>query len=464
MKKEFLWGCATAANQIEGAVLEDGKGYSVSDALKAGMNGGYDLDVSGVYPTHTGIDYYHHYQDDIRMFAEMGIKVFRMSIAWSRIFPLGIEEEPNEAGLLFYDRVFDELEKYHIQPLVTMCHYEMPLHLSKHFNGFAGREAVDAFVRYAKTLLDRYQNRVKYWVTFNEINVMMISPFCGGGVTELGENPQQTLNQAIHNQLVASARAVAYAHSLNKNLTVGCMIASGPWYPLSCRPEDVFLAMRKNQSTLLFSDVQAKGRYPFHIVADWEKKGINVRMEEGDAEDLTHTVDFIGISYYQSRCASTDPAEQEKAKGNLFSACRNPYLKASDWGWPVDPLGLRYTLNILYERYQKPIFILENGLGAHDKVSEDGKVHDPYRIEYLSAHIRAMEEAYRDGVDILGLTIWAPIDMVSFSTGEMAKRYGMIYVDKHDDGTGTGRRIKKDSYDWYRGVIERNGMEEESCQ
>ncbi len=461
MKNGFLWGCATAANQMEGAVLEGGKQYSVSDALKGGMKGEYDLDVKCNNPTHTGVDFYRHYKEDIELFAQMGMKVFRMSIAWSRVFPTGVEERPNEEGLAFYDKVFDELEKYNIEPLVTICHYEMPLYLAKQYNGFTSRKVVDAFVKYAKVLFERYQKRVKYWVTFNEINVMLISPFCGGGIIELGEFPEQAVYQGIHNQLVASARAVEYAHQVNKEMLVGCMIASGPWYPLSCRPEDVFLTMHKNWNTYLFSDVQAKGSYPFHVWNEWEKKGIRIIMEEGDLEVLKHTVDFVGISYYQSRCASTDLAEQAKAKGNLFDACRNPYLKVSEWGWPIDPLGFRYTLNMLYDRYQKPIFVLETGLGARDTIAEDGKIHDDYRIAYLDAHIRAMEAAYEDGVDILGLTVWAPIDMVSFSTGEMAKRYGMIYVDKQDDGSGTYKRIKKDSYDWYRNVIRNNGLREE---
>ncbi len=458
MKDGFLWGGATAANQIEGAVLEGGKKYNVSDALMHGMKGKIDLNVEGNYPTHSGIDFYHHYKEDIKMFAEMGFKVFRMSIAWTRIFPTGLEEEPNEEGLKFYDDVFDELHKYGIEPLVTICHYEMPLHLAKKYNGFESRVTVQAFIKYAKTILDHYKDKVKYWVTFNEINVMLISPFCGGGVIKFKENKEQTIWQAVHNQLVASAAAVKYCHENNKDALIGCMIASGPWYPLTCQPEDVFLALKKNWNTYIFSDVQAKGFYPYYIKKYWKENNIEINMEKDDLDILKNTVDFIGNSYYQSRCASTDPDEQEKAQGNLFNAVRNPYLKVSEWGWPIDPLGFRYTLNMLYDRYEKPIFILENGLGAKDILTEDGRIHDQYRIDYLKNHIQAMQEAENDGVEILGLTIWAPIDMVSFSTGEMSKRYGMIYVDKNDDGSGTYKRYIKDSFYWYKQVIQDNGI------
>ena len=459
MKKGFLWGGATSANQIEGAVLEGGKQYSVADALSNGpMRSKIDPEVKGVYPTHTGIDFYHRYKEDIALFAEMGLKVFRMSIAWTRIFPTGMEEAPNADGLVFYDHVFDELHRYGIEPLVTLSHYEMPLNLAREYNGFASRVVVDAYVKYAKTVMDYYKDKVRYWVTFNEINVMLIYPHCGGGVLRFAENREQTIWQAVHNQLVASAKVVGYCHETHRDAKVGCMIAAGPWYPLTCRPEDVFLAMRKNQNTYLFSDVQVKGYYPFYIRNTWKEKGVKLELEPGDIECLRDTVDFVGISYYQSRCASSDPDEQEKAAGNLFSAVRNPYLQASDWGWPIDSLGLRYTLNMLYDRYEKPIFILENGLGAKDKVESDGKVHDPYRIEYLRKHIRAIEQARDDGVDIMGLTVWAPIDMVSFSTGEMSKRYGMVYVDKMDDGSGSYRRIRKDSFFWYQEVIAQDGF------
>lgn len=460
MKKGFLWGGATAANQIEGAALEGKKQYHVSDALAHGMKGEIDLDVRGNYPTHTGIDFYHRYKEDIKLFAEMGLQVFRMSIAWTRIFPTGMEDSPNEEGLKFYDDIFDELHRYGMEPLVTICHYEMPLYLAKHYNGFESRVTVDAFIKYAKTILDYFRDKVKYWVTFNEINVMLISPFCGGGVITFQPNRLQTIWQAVHNQLVASAAAVQYCHENNPGSLIGCMIASGPWYPLTCRPEDVFWALRKNWDTYIFSDVQVKGSYPFYIKKYWKDHGITIEMQDGDLNLLSNTVDFIGNSYYQSRCASTDPLEQEKAQGNLFSAVKNPYLDATDWGWPIDPLGFRYTLNMLYDRYQKPIFILENGLGAKDTLEEDGTVHDPYRIKYLQDHIMAMQAAEDDGVEILGLTIWSPIDMVSFSTGEMKKRYGLIYVDKQDDGSGTYRRYRKDSFFWYQQVIKDNGIRE----
>lgn len=460
MKKGFLWGGAAAANQIEGAVLENGKQYSVSDALIHGMKGEIDPDVRGCYPTHRGVDFYYHYKEDIRLFAEMGFKVFRMSIAWTRIYPTGMETEPNQNGLQFYDRVFDELHKYGIEPLVTLCHYEMPLYLAKHYNGFESRATVEAFQRYARTVLDYFKEKVKYWVTFNEINVMMISPFCGGGVIRYRENRAQTIWQATHNQLLASAWAVRYCHEINAEAQIGCMIASGPWYPFTCRPEDVFLALKKNWQTYLFSDVQVRGEYPFYIYKYWKDHGVTIQMEEEDLGILKNTVDFVGISYYQSRCASTDPEEQEKAQGNLFQSVRNPYLNITDWGWPIDPKGFRYTLNMLYDRYQKPIFVLENGFGAVD-VLENGTVHDTYRIEYLKSHIVAMQEAEEDGVEIMGYTVWTPLDLVSFSTGEMKKRYGMIYVDKKDDGSGSGKRYKKDSFYWYKKVISDNGIAKE---
>ncbi|MFE8699932.1 glycoside hydrolase family 1 protein [Cytobacillus sp. FJAT-54145] len=472
----FLWGGATAANQFEGAYNEGGKGLSIFDMVtfvpKEERGNNIEMDVKSAkeleellagnggdnFPKRRGIDFYHRYKEDIALFAEMGFKTFRMSISWPRIFPNGDEREPNEEGLAFYDRVFDELLKYDIEPLVTLSHYEIPLNLVQKYNGWADRRLVDFFVHYAETVFNRYKGKVKYWLTFNEINISTLSPYIGSGILiDEVENKEQTIYQALHHQFVASARAVKACHEIIPDSMIGCMLARMEVYPETCNPDDVLEALHENQMNLFFTDVQVRGYYPSFMNRYFEENNIQIDMHPGDEEILyQHTVDFLSFSYYMSMVASSAPGKK-KEKGNFFSGVKNPYLEASDWGWQIDPKGLRVALRQMYDRYQVPLFIVENGLGAYDTVEEDGAINDDYRIDYLRAHIDQMGEAIKDGVEVMGYTSWGCIDLISASTSEMSKRYGFIYVDQDDYGNGTLERRKKKSFDWYKNVIATNG-------
>lgn len=473
--ENFLWGGATAANQLEGAFNVDGKGLSTADMVayvpKEERKGHTTLDVTReeienilagktnkIFPKRHGIDFYHRYKEDIALFAEMGFKVFRLSIAWSRIFPQGDETEPNEAGLEFYDKVFDELLKHNIQPLVTLSHFEMPLNLVLKYGGWKNRKVIDFFVRYAKTVFERYKDKVKYWLTFNEINMAQMSPYTGAGLLkDQEEHLEQAVFQALHHQFVASSLAVKACHEIIPDAKIGCMLARIEIYPETCNPEDVLLALKGDQMNLFHTDVQVRGEYPRYMKRYFAEKDIHIEMEPGDEAILKqYTVDFLSFSYYMTVVASSKP-DKEKVSGNLAGGVKNPYLESSEWGWQIDPVGLRITLNKLYDRYQVPLFIVENGLGAYDKVEEDGSIHDDYRIDYLRRHIEQMKEAIGDGVELMGYTTWGPIDLISASTSEMSKRYGFIYVDQDDYGNGTLKRLKKDSFYWYKKVIATNG-------
>lgn len=468
----FLWGGATAANQFEGAWNVDGKGPSTSDMLTGGTRTASrrisrKIEEGTHYPSHEAIDFYHRYKEDIALFAEMGFKTFRMSINWTRIFPTGMESEPNQAGLTFYDNVFDELKKYGIEPLVTISHYEMPFALTEKYNGWASREVIDCFMKYVETVFNRYKNKVKYWLTFNEINIgtMAFGGYQGLGILNEGtiesehpkDNPALRF-QALHHQFIASAKAVKLGHEINPDFKIGCMIAYMTIYPYSCNPDDILLAQDKmNFHNYYCGDVQVRGEYPYFAKRYLEENNIEIKMEDGDLEILKEgVVDYYTLSYYMSTCASVNP-ELEAISGNLLGGFKNPYLKASDWGWQIDPKGLRYTLREIYGRYGIPIMLVENGLGAYDKLEEDGTINDNYRIDYFKEHILQMKESIKDGVNLWGFTPWGCIDLVSASTGEMEKRYGFIYVDKDNDGKGTLNRIKKNSFNWYKKVIETNG-------
>ena len=468
----FLWGGAVAANQCEGAWDVDGKGISASDVCTGGSHTRSKritrtLEPDTFYPSHEAIDFYHHYKEDIALFAEMGFKVFRFSIAWTRIFPTGMEETPNEEGLAFYDRVIDECRSHNIEPLITISHYEMPFALTEKYNGWSSRECIDLFVRYAKTLFKRYKGKVKYWLTFNEINAgtMPMGGFLSLGILNEGttdftnqvDDPQLRF-QGLHHQFVASALAVKAGHEIDPDCKIGCMICHITTYPMTCNPDDILEAQKRNQILNQFcGDVQVRGEYPKFMDRYFKDNGLEIKMEPGDLEIIKEgCVDYYTFSYYMSNCASADP-DLEKTSGNLMGGARNPYLEASDWGWQIDPKGLRYTLNELYGRYEIPLMVVENGLGAYDKKEEDGSIQDDYRISYLKKHIEQMREAVADGVDLMGYTPWGCIDLVSASTGEMAKRYGFIYVEKYDDGTGDLSRKKKKSFNWYKKVIESNG-------
>ena len=467
LPKDFLWGGATAANQYEGGYNEGGKGLSIADVERGARHGVQrqidDHIMEGaLYPSHEATDFYHHYKEDIALFAKMGFKCFRMSIAPSRIFPMGDEDEPNEEGLAFYDRVFDELHKYGIEPVVTLHHYEMQLNLVKKYGSWRNRKLVDFAVKYAKTVFERYKDKVKYWMTFNEINAMFSSPrpwHQAGLIYGEDENAADVKLQAAHHQLIASALTVKAGHEINPDFKIGCMLIYPLTYAATCNPYDQVLSRNKMLSTYYFGDVQVRGYYSNTCKAYQESIGGHFEMLPGDEEILKEgVVDYIGFSYYFSSIEGEKPLEQ--VQGNIVLGGKNPYLKATDWGWQIDPIGLRVSLNNLYDRYQTPLFIVENGMGALDKVEEDGSIHDPYRIEYLREHIKAMKDAVEiDHVDLMGYTPWGCIDLVSAGTGEMRKRYGIIYVDKYDDGTGTLKRSCKDSFYWYQKVIASNGEE-----
>lgn len=480
--KGFLWGGATAANQIEGGYNEGGKGISVSDCAKMKrdvsvkdyhkLNEVTTRDIEKAlenlqdtvnYPKRHGSDFYHRYKQDIALLAEMGFKVFRMSIAWSRIFPNGDELYPNEEGLKFYDDVFDELLAHGIQPLVTMSHYEPPIHLVLKYNGWYARELVSFFERYVNVICERYKNKVKYWITFNEIDSIIRHPYTTGGLVKdrfAGMNFEEVCYQAMHHQFVASALATKICHEIIPDAKVGCMITKLSFYPMTCKPEDILESQKRMRNIYAYSDTQVFGEYPSYLLKYYENHGIHIEKQEGDDEIMkNYPVDFVSFSYYMSSCVAADEDDLEKTAGNTVMALKNPYLPSSEWGWQIDPIGLRVSLVELYDRYRKPLFIVENGLGTKDALV-NGKIHDTYRIEYYRQHFQCMYDAIaEDGVDLMGYTSWACIDLISESTKQMSKRYGFIYVDADDDGKGTYDRYRKDSFYWYQKVIRNNSID-----
>ncbi len=468
--KGFLWGGAVAANQLEGAWQEGGKGISVADVMTAGRHGVQREITDGIiegknYPNHDAIDFYHYYKGDIALLAEMGFKCFRTSIAWTRIFPNGDETEPNEAGLKFYDDLFDEMLKYGIEPVITLSHFEMPYHLVKEYGGWRNRKLVDFFVRFATVVFKRYKDKVKYWMTFNEINnqsdvdVAFLSFTNSGIVYRDDEDKKAVMYQVAHHEFLASALAVIEGHKINPDFKIGCMLAISPVYPYSCNPDEQIMQLEAMHNRFFFGDVQCRGHYPAYAIKEWENKGYNIEMEDDDLDILARgTVDYFSFSYYVSYAVSSDPTLMKPVGGGFATAADNPYLRQSEWGWQIDPVGLRYTLSILSERYELPLMIVENGIGLNDTRNKDGVFEDNDRIEYFAAHIEQMKKAIdEDGVDLWGYCTWGPIDIVSAGTGEMEKRYGFIYVDKDNEGSGTLKREKKKSFYWYKKVIESNG-------
>ncbi|MFV0555750.1 MAG: 6-phospho-beta-glucosidase [Lactovum sp.] len=473
LREDFLWGGAVAAHQFEGAWNEGGKGISVADVMTAASHGVERRITEGVcegenYPNHEAIDFYHHYKEDIALFAELGLKCFRTSIAWTRIFPKGDEQEPNEEGLSFYDNVFDECLKYGIEPVITLSHFEIPYYLVTEYTGFRNRQLIDYFVHFAETVMTRYKDKVKYWMTFNEINNQTdftrdFTLFTNSGIrVDEKEDREALMYQAAHYELVASAKVVELGHQINPNFQIGSMIAMCPIYPESCNPEDMMASRVAMQRRYWFSDVQARGYYPSYIKKLIERKNFNLDITEADFTSLAKgKVDFIGFSYYMS--FTTRAGKNHSPYFDYLEArdlVKNEHVQMSDWAWQIDPLGLRWAMNWFYERYELPLFIVENGFGAKDIIESDGSIKDSYRIDYLSAHIKSMKEAVEiDGVDLIGYTPWGFIDLVSAGTGEMKKRYGFIYVDKDDDGKGSLKRSKKASFYWYQKVIQTNGEE-----
>lgn len=475
--KDFYWGGATAANQFEGGWNEDGKGPATEDYLTLGSKTEdrtfvKPVDDTYTYPSHKGSDFYHHYKEDIKLLADAGLKMFRMSIAWSRIFPQGDETKPNEAGLAFYRNVFTELQKNGIEPLVTISHYEMPYGLAEKYDGWANRKTIDFYVKYANTVMSEFKGLVHYWLTFNEINAMTMpsGSYFDGGILSIagGYGPMAAVKEtsedkskrytALHHQFVASARVVNLAHAIDPENKVGCMIAGMTSYPLTPKPEDMLAWQKKIQEGLFFCpDVQANGAYPYYMQRFFKENGIKIKTLPEDAAILQKgTVDFVTFSYYATGCVAADETKANSGAAGAFGA-PNPYLKESQWGWNIDPLGLRFYLNEFYRRYQKPLMVTENGLGAEDVLESNNVIHDPYRIDYMKQHIEAMSEAIKDGVDLIGYMPWGIIDLTAASTGQMSKRYGIIYVDADDHGQGSFNRYKKDSYYWYQKVTASNG-------
>ena len=475
--KDFLWGGATAANQFEGAWNVDGRGPATSDTSRAvapeerkSMGSEFNSpmtrakldaalnDTEGLYPKRWGSDFYHHYKEDIALYTEMRFKTFRMSIAWSRIFPNGDDATPNEAGLAFYDKVFNELNKYGIEPLVTLSYYEFPIHLITEYGGWKNRKVIDCFVHYAETVFNRYKDKVKYWLTFNEINIIGMTGYLSGGLLfDDGKLNLQEMYQAAHHQFVASSLATKVGHEINPDFKIGCMLARMQAYPATCNPDDVMEEIKKDHENLFFSDVQVRGKYPSYAKHFFKENNIELEIADGDLEILEkYPVDFMLFSYYMSSIARKQKSGEETA-GNLILSESNPYLEASDWGWQIDPVGLRITLNKLYDRYQVPLMVVENSLGALDKVEEDGSIHDQYRIDYLEYHVKQMYEAIEDGVDLMGYTWWGCTDLVSASTSEMSKCYGFVYVDADDQGNGSFDRSRKDSFFYYKDLIATRG-------
>ena len=467
----FLWGGALAANQCEGAWNVDGKGPSLLDHT-TGLTGKYkDLHemnhgrrltetidtTNNYYPCHDAIDLYHHYKDDIKLFSEMGFKALRTSINWSRIFPKGDEDKPNEKGLEFYDNVFDELLKYGIEPVITISHFEMPMHLIKKYGGWRDRKLIDFYINYCGVIFHRYKEKVKYWMTYNELNHLHDNPLHAGNVVVYeGENSLEITYQASHYLFVAAAKATALCHEIIPNAKMGCMLSLSTIYSNTCDPKDEFATFQLKQDHYYFSDVFIRGKYPGYSKREMKKEGITIKMEDGDLELIKeNTAEFLAFSYYRSTTHKAGSTTFKDSGGVL--GIKNPYLDTTAWGWQIDPIGLRYVLNEMWDRYQIPLFIVENGLGFEDKISEDGVIHDDYRIDYIKQHLLEIYNAIEDGVDVMGYLYWAPIDMISNSTGQMKKRYGFIYVDKHDDGTGTYERSKKESFEWYKEVIHTAG-------
>ncbi|WP_146923695.1 6-phospho-beta-glucosidase [Alkalibacterium kapii] len=473
--KDFLWGGAVAAHQIEGAYDVDGKGLSTADVLTAGTQKTPRQITQGVlqghyYPNHEAIDFYHRYKEDIKLFKELGLKAFRTSINWSRIFPNGDDAEPNEAGLQFYDDLFDELLKNGIEPVITLSHFEIPYALYENYGGLKNRKLIDFFVRYAETVMNRYKDKVTYWMTFNEINNQLdtfdeLHTWTNSAVLfEEGDNKEKVTLQASLNELIASAKAVKIGKAINPDFQIGCMMAYVPVYPYACHPKDMLASSKMMERRFFYNDVHVRGEIPSYAKKRWEREGFELDYTKEDLLSLKEgTVDYIGFSYYMSTAVTTldDLDGQPIRDFPEAKVVGNPYLEANDWGWQIDPNGLRYTLNTVYQRYNKPLFIVENGMGAYDKIEDDGKIRDDYRVKYLKAHIKAMHEAIAiDGVDVMGYTPWGVIDIVSFGSGEMEKRYGFIYVDKDNQGKGTLERRKKESFAWYQKVIEDNGLKD----
>ncbi len=495
LNRDFLWGIASDACQGEGAWNEGGKGPSLHDVLTPGSKGvvrkatyrniltnetgaeSIHFDPEGrnlvlpdncvldvldnvYYPSHEATDFYHHYKEDISLMAEMGLKLYRTSFNWARVFPNGDDEFPNEEGLKFYDDVLDELLRNGIEPMITLYHMDIPLNVINKYGGWKNKEVIDMFVRYAKILIERYKDKVRYWLAFNEINCDEMMPFYYLGLVN---NSRNDIFNGIHNHFVAAAKIKEFVKEINrkydKQIMLGQMIAGDPIYYYTCDPKDILHVISyKHRYFDFYSDVQLLGEYPRSIKRFFESEGITIDASEEELELIrNNTLDYIGFSCYGGITLTSDPKKAEATGGNIFSGVKNPYLTYTDWGWANDPTCLRIALNQLYDHYHKPLFIVENGLGTYDKISEDGKIHDDYRIEYLKSTFQGIKDAINvDGVDVRGYTLWGGIDIVSAETGQMSKRYGLVYVDKDNEGNGSLDRCRKDSFFWMKDYIKSN--------
>lgn len=471
LSKDFLWGGSLAAHQCEGAWQEGGKGIGIMDLVTSGSASKERLihdsfKENCIYPSHTGIDLYHHYKEDISLFAQMGFTTLRISIDWSRIFPQG-EGEVNKEGVRFYQDVIDELLKYHIEPIVTLYHFEMPIAIVHKYQAWLNRKTIDLYLTYCKVMFEALKGKVKYWVTFNEMNHIdaqtKLSDFFTYFTTGLQysklKNPIHDIAFCAYHMSLASVKAVELAHRIDAQNQVGCVFGLTPTYPYTCHPEDVMKAFKDMNRDMYQMDAMCYGKFPEYKKREYKKMGIDLGITLEDEQAFAAgKLDFLGINYYFSEVGVVNKTEDMKTA--FYGGVTNPYLEESAWGWSQDPVGLRYLLNVIERKYGLPVMITENGLGAHDQVSEDGTVHDDYRIEYLRQHLIQLKKAVlEDGVNCIGYLMWGPIDLVSATTGEMAKRYGFIHVDKQDDGSGSYKRKPKDSFYWYQHIIQTNASE-----
>ena len=454
--ENFLWGASTSAYQVEGASLEDGKGPSCQDVKEIPV-GTSDLTVCA--------DQYHRYKEDIALMAEMGFKTYRFSVSWSRILPEGTGAI-NPKGIAYYNHIIDECLKYGIEPLVTMFHFDMPASLDRR-GSWSNRESVDWFVNFAKILFENYGDRVKYWLTINEQNMLtLFGPTIGTLTIPKGtENLLKETYQQNHHMLVAQAKVMALCHEMIPNAKIGPAPNISIVYPATCKPKDVLAAQNFNAlRNWLYLDMAVYGRYNDLSWAYLKEHDALPKFSEGDEQILkSGHPDFIGFNYYNSTtCQWSDSFEQIKDSSapldiaGMFEGAKNPYLPVTEFNWEIDPDGFRATIREIYSRYHLPMIITENGLGAYDKLTEDGKIHDPYRIDFLRKHIEQMRLAIADGCDMMGYCPWSAIDLISTHEG-IVKRYGFIYVDRDEFDLKTLKRYRKDSFYWYKKVIASNG-------
>lgn len=470
-KHSILWGGATSASQYEGGWQEGNRGMDTQDCrpyqkrssnattttrllTQTTIDQAKAVSVDSGYPFRKGSDGYHHIHEDMDLLEELGLDIYRLSISWSRLYPKGDEEEPNPEGIAYYNQIFNRIRNNNMKVFLTMNHYAVPLYLVEHYGGWTNRKLITFYLRFAKTVFEQWGDCIDYYLPFNEINAGYFSPYNGVGLVRKEDSPydQSLVFQSLHHQFVASAKVIQLGHEMVKG-SFGCMIACFCYYPYSCKPEDnMKLINEENVNQWFCMDVLSRGAYPHYIWRFFEERGIHIEISAEDKQVLKdHTADFVSISYYQSSVISVE--EKEKTAGNLVVSTINPYLKATKWGWQIDPIGLRISLNKVYDRYQKPVFISENGLGSEDILDANNHIHDAYRIAYLQEHFEQIHEAVKDGVEVLGYIMWGIIDIVSAGSCEMEKRYGVIYVDADNEGNGSYARYKKDSFAWYQNYI-----------